>query len=64
MLSIIIRHAISGQHRKPRRYPWPAGRCCDEINCIVDAQGAHPLTFGPLPEPMQALTQQVKATNA
>ncbi len=25
-----------------------------EINCIVDAQGAHPLTFGPLPEPMQA----------
>ncbi len=32
-----------------------------EINCIVDAQGAHPLTFGPLPEPMQALTQQVKA---
>ncbi len=22
---------------------------------------AHPLTFGPLPEPMQALTQQVKA---
>ncbi|SVK54739.1 6-phospho-beta-glucosidase BglT [Acinetobacter baumannii] len=32
-----------------------------EINCIVDAQGAHPLTFGPLSEPMQALTQQVKA---
>ena len=24
-------------------------------------RSAHPLTFGPLPEPMQALTQQVKA---
>jgi 6-phospho-beta-glucosidase len=32
-----------------------------ETNCIVDAQGAHPLTFGQLPESMHALTQQVKA---
>ncbi|AHG19953.1 diacetylchitobiose-6-phosphate hydrolase [Chania multitudinisentens RB-25] len=32
-----------------------------ETNCIVDAQGAHPLTFGKLPEPMHVLTQQVKA---
>ncbi|RJF53749.1 6-phospho-beta-glucosidase [Serratia inhibens] len=32
-----------------------------EINCIVDAQGAHPLTFGTLPDAMHALTQQVKA---
>ncbi|MFI8417348.1 6-phospho-beta-glucosidase [Serratia sp. NPDC078593] len=32
-----------------------------ETNCIVDAQGAHPLVFGPLPDAMHALTQQVKA---
>ncbi|CNJ25891.1 6-phospho-beta-glucosidase [Yersinia mollaretii] len=32
-----------------------------ETNCIVDAQGAHPLTFGPLPVAMHGLTQQVKA---
>ncbi|MGW1444302.1 6-phospho-beta-glucosidase [Serratia rhizosphaerae] len=32
-----------------------------ETNCIVDAQGAHPLAFGRLPESMHALTQQVKA---
>ncbi|MGO2437226.1 MAG: 6-phospho-beta-glucosidase, partial [Serratia proteamaculans] len=32
-----------------------------ETNCIVDAQGAHPLTFGTLPDSMHALTQQVKA---
>jgi 6-phospho-beta-glucosidase len=32
-----------------------------ETNCIVDAQGAHPLTFGQLPDSMHALTQQVKA---
>ncbi|PHM45011.1 phospho-beta-glucosidase [Xenorhabdus mauleonii] len=32
-----------------------------ETNCIVDAQGAHPLVFGHLPESMLALTQQVKA---
>ncbi|MGB8664030.1 MAG: 6-phospho-beta-glucosidase [Serratia inhibens] len=32
-----------------------------ETNCIVDAQGAHPLTFGTLPDAMHALTQQVKA---
>ncbi|WP_431224668.1 6-phospho-beta-glucosidase [Serratia sp. L9] len=32
-----------------------------ETNCIVDAQGAHPLAFGQLPEEMHALTQQVKA---
>ncbi|CDH03580.1 6-phospho-beta-glucosidase [Xenorhabdus bovienii] len=32
-----------------------------EANCIVDAQGAHPLAFGHLPDSMSALTQQVKA---
>ncbi|CAI2792816.1 6-phospho-beta-glucosidase [Serratia grimesii] len=32
-----------------------------ETNCIVDAQGAHPLTFGTLPDAMHSLTQQVKA---
>ncbi|OTA16863.1 phospho-beta-glucosidase [Xenorhabdus vietnamensis] len=32
-----------------------------ETNCIVDAQGAHPLAFGRLPGNMFALTQQVKA---
>ena len=32
-----------------------------ETNCIIDAQGAHPLTFGTLPDAMHALTQQVKA---
>jgi 6-phospho-beta-glucosidase len=32
-----------------------------ETNCIVDAQGAHPLTFGQLPDSIHALTQQVKA---
>jgi len=31
-----------------------------ETNCIVDAQGAHPLAFGRLSESMHALTQQVK----
>ncbi|HEI8868996.1 TPA: 6-phospho-beta-glucosidase [Serratia odorifera] len=31
-----------------------------ETNCVIDAQGAHPLAFGPLPDTMQALTQQVK----
>ncbi|EFE97395.1 6-phospho-beta-glucosidase [Serratia odorifera] len=32
-----------------------------ETNCVIDAQGAHPLAFGPMPDTMQALTQQVKA---
>ncbi|WP_038834546.1 6-phospho-beta-glucosidase [Yersinia pseudotuberculosis] len=32
-----------------------------ETNCIIDAKGAHPLTFGPLPVSMHGLTQQVKA---
>lgn len=32
-----------------------------ETNCIVDAQGAHPLAFGPLPVSLHGLTQQVKA---
>ncbi|MDC9589297.1 6-phospho-beta-glucosidase [Xenorhabdus sp. XENO-10] len=32
-----------------------------ETNCIVDAQGAHPLAFGRLPDSMLALMQQVKA---
>lgn len=32
-----------------------------ETNCVIDAQGAHPLAFGPLPDTMQALTQQVKS---
>ncbi|WP_340617604.1 6-phospho-beta-glucosidase [Xenorhabdus entomophaga] len=31
-----------------------------ETNCVVDAQGAHPLAFGQLPDSMLALTQQVK----
>ncbi|MBC8951451.1 6-phospho-beta-glucosidase [Xenorhabdus sp. PB62.4] len=31
-----------------------------ETNCVVDAQGAHPLVFGQLPDSMLALTQQVK----
>lgn len=31
-----------------------------ETNCVVDAQGAHPLAFGHLPDSMLALTQQVK----
>ncbi|AJJ84458.1 hypothetical protein CH56_403 [Yersinia pestis Angola] len=30
-----------------------------ETNCIIDAKGAHPLTFGPLPVSMHGLTQQV-----
>ncbi|TCW12258.1 6-phospho-beta-glucosidase [Raoultella sp. BIGb0138] len=32
-----------------------------ETNSIIDAQGARPLTFGPLPPAMNGLTQQVKA---
>ena len=32
-----------------------------EINSIIDAQGARPLAFGPLPPAMNGLTQQVKA---
>ncbi|WP_108651117.1 6-phospho-beta-glucosidase [Dongshaea marina] len=32
-----------------------------ETDCIVNSQGAHPLTFGPLPDAMNGLTQQVKA---
>lgn len=31
-----------------------------EINCVIDAQGAHPLAFGTLPPLMNGLTQQVK----
>lgn len=31
-----------------------------EINCVIDAQGAHPLAFGALPPLMNGLTQQVK----
>jgi len=31
-----------------------------ETNCVVDAQGAHPLAFGKLPPAMNGLTQQVK----
>ena len=31
-----------------------------ETNCVIDAQGAHPLSFGPLPLAMNGLTQQVK----
>ncbi|WP_413735840.1 6-phospho-beta-glucosidase [Sodalis sp. RH21] len=31
-----------------------------ETNCVVDAQGAHPLSFGALPPAMNGLTQQVK----
>jgi 6-phospho-beta-glucosidase len=31
-----------------------------ETNCLVDALGAHPLTFGRLPPAMNGLTQQVK----
>jgi len=31
-----------------------------ETNCVVDAQGAHPLVFGALPPAMHALTTQVK----
>ncbi|WP_345829731.1 6-phospho-beta-glucosidase [Pantoea sp. BRR-3P] len=32
-----------------------------EVNCLVDAQGAHPLVFGALPPLMNGLTQQIKA---
>ena len=32
-----------------------------ETNSIIDAQGARPLAFGPLPPAMNGLTQQVKA---
>lgn len=32
-----------------------------ETNCIVDAQGAHPITYGSLPPIMNGLTQQIKA---
>lgn len=32
-----------------------------EVNCLVDAQGAHPLMFGELPPLMNGLTQQIKA---
>lgn len=31
-----------------------------ETNCLIDALGAHPLTFGKLPPLMNGLTQQVK----
>lgn len=31
-----------------------------ETNCIIDAQGAHPLTFGKLPLSMNGLVQQIK----
>ncbi|HGF0770909.1 TPA: 6-phospho-beta-glucosidase [Kluyvera georgiana] len=31
-----------------------------ETNCLIDAQGAHPLAFGKLPPLMNGLTQQVK----
>nr|WP_154324471.1 6-phospho-beta-glucosidase [Pantoea sp. 201603H] len=31
-----------------------------ETNCMIDAQGAHPITFGRLPPAMNGLTQQVK----
>ncbi len=31
-----------------------------ETNCVIDAQGAHPLAFGPLPTAMNGLTHQVK----
>lgn len=31
-----------------------------ETNCLIDAQGAHPLAFGRLPPAMNGLTQQVK----
>ncbi|NRN29643.1 6-phospho-beta-glucosidase [Photorhabdus heterorhabditis] len=31
-----------------------------ETNCIIDAEGAHPLTFGHLPDSMHSLTQQIK----
>ena len=31
-----------------------------EINCLIDALGAHPLAFGKLPPLMNGLTQQVK----
>lgn len=31
-----------------------------ETNCVVDAQGVHPLTFGKLAESMHTLTQQIK----
>jgi len=31
-----------------------------ETNCVIDAQGAHPLAFGLLPTAMNGLTQQVK----
>ncbi|QKJ85515.1 6-phospho-beta-glucosidase [Paramixta manurensis] len=31
-----------------------------ETNCLIDAQGAHPLSFGPLPPAMNGLTQQIK----
>ncbi|WP_061798282.1 6-phospho-beta-glucosidase [Serratia ficaria] len=31
-----------------------------ETNCVIDAQGAHPLSFGRLPLAMNGLTQQVK----
>ncbi|WP_336777473.1 6-phospho-beta-glucosidase [Pantoea sp. USHLN256] len=32
-----------------------------EVNCLVDAQGAHPLVFGELPPLMNGLTQQIKS---
>lgn len=32
-----------------------------ETNCIVDAQGAHPIAFGALPPLMNGLIQQIKA---
>ncbi|MCG3812851.1 6-phospho-beta-glucosidase [Photobacterium damselae] len=32
-----------------------------ETDCIIDAQGAHPLAFGHLPEAMNGLTHQIKS---
>ncbi|VTR26142.1 6-phospho-beta-glucosidase [Serratia fonticola] len=38
-----------------------ARRCCDRNQLYRRCSGAHPLTFGQLPDSMHALTQQVKA---
>jgi len=32
-----------------------------EVNCVIDAQGPHPIAVGPLPPQLRGLLQQVKA---
>lgn len=50
-----------GEYPQQRRDSWLDDDAVVETNSIIDAQGARPLAFGPLPPAMNGLTQQVKA---